>query len=268
MLRITDRYLLREVIPPFLLALLVFTFLLMIPPIMDVAEELIAKGVDALTVIKIMATLVPQGLGITIPMALLLGVLIGLGRLSSDRETVALQACGVSIYRILFPLLVLGFIATSATAYVLIFALPDANQAFREITFRTVASRAEGEVKERIFYDDFPNVMLYVREVSPTGSGWNQVFLADTRDSENPDIYVAEKGQVVLTAAERTVDIVLQTGSGHQVNPKEPNNYEIHEFDEIIIGLDPETVFPRAGPQRGYPELTIPQLQQEAARMS
>jgi len=268
MLRITDRYLLREVIPPFLLALLVFTFLLMIPPIMDVAEELIAKGVDALTVIKIMATLVPQGLGITIPMALLLGVLIGLGRLSSDRETVALQACGVSIYRILFPLLVLGFIATSATAYVLIFALPDANQAFREITFRTVASRAEGEVKERIFYDDFPNVMLYVREVSPTGSGWNEVFLADTRDSENPDIYVAEKGQVVLNAAERTVDIVLQTGSGHQVNPKEPNNYEIHEFDEIIIGLDPETVFPRAGPQRGYPELTIPQLQQEAARMS
>tara|TARA_B100001123_G_scaffold441920_1_gene584236 strand:+ start:2087 stop:4321 length:2235 start_codon:yes stop_codon:yes gene_type:complete len=240
----------------------------MIPPIMDVAEELIAKGVDALTVVKIMGTLIPQGLGITIPMALLLGVLIGLGRLSSDRETVALQACGVSIYRILFPLLILGTFATVTTAYVLIFALPDANQAFREITFRTVASRAEGEVKERVFYDDFPNVMLYVREVSPTGSGWNDVFLADTRDSDNPDIYVAEKGQVVLDATARTVDIVLQSGSGHQVDPEEPNNYEIHEFDQIVIGLDPETVFPRAGPQRGYPELTIPQLQQEASRMS
>ena len=98
MLRITDRYILREVIPPFLLALLVFTFLLMIPPIMEVAEDLIAKGVDPSTIVRIMATLVPQGLGITIPISLLLGILMGLGRLSTDRETVALQACGVSVF--------------------------------------------------------------------------------------------------------------------------------------------------------------------------
>ena len=92
MLRITDRYILREVIPPFVLGLFVFTFLLMIPPIMTVAEDLIAKGVDTLTILRIMGTLLPQGLGVTIPMALLLGILMGLGRLSSDRETVALQA--------------------------------------------------------------------------------------------------------------------------------------------------------------------------------
>lgn len=268
MLRITDRYILREVIPPFLLGLFVFTFLLMIPPIMEVAEDLIAKGVDTLTVVKIMGTLVPQGLGITIPMALLLGVLMGLGRLSSDRETVALQACGVSVFRMLTPLLVLGLLAASVTCYVLVVALPDANQAFREITFRTVASRAEGEVKPRIFYEDFPNVMLYVREVPATGEGWHDVFLADMRQSDQPHIYVASQGQVLLDPEQRRVDIVLRGGTGHQVNPDEPGSYEIHQFDEAVIGLDPETVFPRTGPQRGYPELTIPQLQQERVRLS
>ena len=267
MLRITDRYILREVIPPFGLGLLVFTFLLMIPPIMEVAEELIAKGVDAITIVKIMVTLLPQGLGITIPMALLLGILMGLGRMSSDRETVALQACGVSLFRMLAPLVVLAGVAAAATAYVLIVALPDANQAFREITYRTVASRAEGEVKPRVFYEDFPNVMLYVREVSTTGGGWSDVFLADTRESDQPDIYVAERGQVVLDREARRVDIVLSNGSGHGVSPEHPDAYELQHFDELVIGLDPESVFPRAGPQRGYPELTIPQLQAEAERM-
>ena len=267
MLRITDRYILREIIPPFFLALLVFTFLLMIPPIMTVAEELITKGVDGFTIAKIMATLLPQGLGITIPMALLLGVLIGLGRLSSDRETVALQACGVSIFRMLTPLLLLATVAAMATAYVLVVALPDANQAFREITYRTVASRAEGEVKPRVFYEDFPNVMLYAREVSNTGAGWTEVFLADTRKTDEPNVYVADRGQVILDREQRRLDIVLYNGTGHRIESNAPEMYEVQHFDELLISLDPDSVFPRTGPQRGYPELTISELGAEAVRL-
>ena len=268
MLRITDRYILREVIPPFFLGLVIFTFLLMIPPIMEVVEELIAKGVDTLTVLRIVGTLVPQGLALTIPMALLLGVLMGLGRMSSDRETVALQACGVSLLRMFRPLLLLALLSAAATCYVMVIALPDANQRFREITFRTVASRAEGEVKPRVFYEDFPNVVLYARDVSQTGAGWRDVFLADMRDSGQPDVYVASQGQVVLDAAQRTVDVVLRSGTGHVMRSDEPGTYEVHAFEEIVIGLDPESVFPRGGPQRGYPELTIAQLQEEAAQLS
>ena len=268
MLRITDRYILREVIPPFFLGLVIFTFLLMIPPIMEVVEELIAKGVDTLTVIRIVGTLVPQGLGITIPMALLLGVLMGLGRMSSDRETVALQACGVSLLRMFRPLLLLALAAAAATCYVMVVALPEANQRFREITFRTVASRAEGEVKPRVFYEDFPDVVLYARDVSQTGGGWRDVFLADLRNSGQPDVYVASQGQVVLDAEQRTVDVVLRSGTGHVMRADEAGTYEVHSFDEIVIGLDPESVFPRSGPQRGYPELTIAQLREEAAQLS
>ena len=194
MLRIIDRYILREIIPPFMLGLLVFTFLLMIPPIMEVAEELIAKGVDSVTIMRLMVTLIPQGLGLTIPIALLLGVLMGLGRLSSDREWVAIQACGVSLYRMLYPVVLLAVLASLATAYILIVALPDANQAYREITFRVLANRAEGEVKPRVFDEYFSRVVLYVREVSTSGGGWSEVFLADLRDSNQPDVYVAERG--------------------------------------------------------------------------
>ena len=242
---IIDRYILRETLRMVFLTLLVFTFVLMIDPIMRVAQVLITKGVDGWTIAQLMVTLVPQGLGVTIPMAVLIGLLMGLGRLSGDRETVALQACGISIYQMLRPVAVLGAVAMAATTYILIVAVPDANQAFREITFRTMATRAEDEVKPRVFYQGFPGVVLYVRDVDVQGTGWSEVFLADNRDPERPQAYIAEKGRVIIDRENRVVDIVLTSGSGHRVDPEDPAIYDVHKFDESVIKLDPRHRLPR-----------------------
>ena len=120
-----DRYVFKEILPPFFLALLIFTFLLVLPPVMDYLENLLAKGVTWGTAAKILWTLLPQALGLTIPMAVLVGVLIGLGRMSGDRESVALLACGVSPYRLLRPIGALAVITTAVTAYVMIVAIPE-----------------------------------------------------------------------------------------------------------------------------------------------
>ena len=267
MFRIIDRYVLREILPPFLFALLVFTFILLIPPLMDVAEGLIAKGVATGTILRIMATLLPQALGVTIPMALLVGLLIGLGRMSADREAVALQACGVTLRRLLRPILTFALAAALATGYVLIVALPDANQTFREITYSIIASRAEDEVKPRVFYEDFPNIILYVRDAPLEGEGWTDVFLADTRTVDRPDIIIAERGRMLVDREEQTVAIMLEHGARHEVAPHLPEQYEVHEFDRLVMSLDPATVFPPVAIQRGYPELTIPELRDEAERL-
>ncbi|SVD12712.1 uncharacterized protein METZ01_LOCUS365566, partial [marine metagenome] len=267
-LNIIHRYIIREVIPPFGLSLVVLTFLLMLPPIMEVAEDLIAKGVDGFTIVRMMLTLLPQGLGVTIPMAMLVGILIGMGRLSGDRETVAMQACGISISRILAPVMVLATMGAAVTCYILVVSLPDANQAFRDLSYTTIANRAEGEVKPRVFHDDFPDVMLYAQEVALDGSGWAQVFLADTSKPDQPTVYLAERGRVAIDRENRTVDLVLEHGTGHRSDPSAPGEYEVHEFNELVLGLNTETAFPRSGPQRGLAELTIPQLQAEATVMT
>src|SRR5215218_10137988 len=162
MLRILDRYLVREIVPPLLLALAGLTFVLMMPPILQSAEQLIAKGVSWSIILRALLTLTPQALSVTIPMALLYGVLFGLGRLSADREFVALQACGVSVFRMFRPIALLAVLAAAATAYETIVALPDSNQTFREITFNVVASGAESDIKPRVFFTNFPKRVLYV----------------------------------------------------------------------------------------------------------
>ena len=93
MFKILDRYLVREIALPFLISLLVLTFVLMIPPILARAQDLIAKGVEVSVVARALMLLAPQALCNTIPMSVLLGILVGFGRLSGDREFVTMQAC-------------------------------------------------------------------------------------------------------------------------------------------------------------------------------
>ena len=96
-MKIIDRYVIRQMLPPILLGLLVFTFVLIIPQIKEHAESFIAKGVSPAIVLQAMLLLVPQALALTIPMSLLLGLLIAFTRLSADREFVAVQAWGMSL---------------------------------------------------------------------------------------------------------------------------------------------------------------------------
>src|SRR5689334_24787667 len=105
-------------VPPILLGLLVFTFVLIIPQIKEHAESFIAKGVSPDLVFTAMLLLVPQALALTIPMSLLLGLLIAFTRLSADREFVAMQACGMSQARLLRPLGVVSLLCAAATFYV------------------------------------------------------------------------------------------------------------------------------------------------------
>src|SRR5262245_64791284 len=137
-------------------------------------------------------------------MGLLYGILMGLGRLSADREVVALQACGVSIFRALRPIAVLAVLAFVADQYVLLVALPNANQTFREITFNVVASKAESDVKPRAFYQGFPNRVVYVRDIVPAG-GWRDVFLADTTRADQTAVYFASGGRLVIDRNQATV---------------------------------------------------------------
>ncbi len=266
MLRILDRYLMREIALPFLMGLTVLTFILVLPPILVAGEEFISKGVEWSIVARAMATLLPQALSLTIPMAVLLGILVGFGRLSADREFVAMQACGVSLMRLLRPVLLIAALGTAATAYEIIVALPNANQSYREIVYVLLATRVENNVKPRIFYEDFPNKVIYVRDIPATG-GWQDVFLADTSRPGQTTVYFAKEGRIRLDQANRIVQLQLRAATSYTSHIDKPDDYEANAFDSILISLDPETVFKRP-PAKGAPEMTIAELRSEIAAAS
>ena len=261
MLRKIDRYVIRETIPPFLLSLVIFTFLLEIPPVMRDLEMLVAKGVSWQVAGRIMLTLVPQALGLTIPMALLTGILIGLGRLSADRETVALLACGVSPHRLLRPVMLMATVCAVATTYVMVKAIPDANQTFREITFEIIAKQAENDVHPRVFFENFPGWVLYARDEPADHVGWKDVLVANTSKPET-ELFLAARGRLVINRAERRVDLVLTDGTRYATG--KPGETRTNRFPgDLTIALNPEQVFQKAELPRGLTEKTIAELRKD-----
>jgi LPS export ABC transporter permease LptF/LPS export ABC transporter permease LptG len=261
MLRILDRYLVREIAAPFLLGLTILTFVLEIQTMLPQAEQFIARGVEWTIVARALLTLLPQALCLTIPMAVLLGILVGFSRMSADREFVAMQACGVSLVRLIRPVFLVAAIGTAATAYETIVALPNANQTYREIVYVVMATRVESNVSPRVFFQDFPNKVIYVRELPPEG-GWRDVFVADTSRPSETTVYFAKEGRIRLDKEKRLVQLELLDGTSHTTHTDKPDDYEEAAFRSFYMTLDPETVFKRP-PPKGAREMTYAELREE-----
>jgi LPS export ABC transporter permease LptG/LPS export ABC transporter permease LptF len=264
-MRLLDRYVIREAIAPFFLALAVFTFVLAVNPMLDRASDLLAKNVPMHTVGYLLILLLPQALGVTIPMAFLTGLLIALGRLSGDRESVALLACGVSPQRMLRPLLAMAVVVAGADLYIMLQAIPDANQRFREITFSLLSKQSEQDIKPRVFFERFPGLVLYASDSHP-GGGWSHLFIADTSVPSRPAVTLAERGRLLIDREQQLVYLVLDKAQQFVPGNEEARVYTWATRDDLRVKIDPQVVFGSATLTRGLPELRIPELLEEIER--
>ncbi len=264
MLRILDRYLLKEVTPSFLLGIGVFTFVLLLNEILRLAQRLVTQSATASETAGILLNLLPSVLCLTIPMGFLLGVLVALGRLSADSEIVAMRASGVSLYRLLFPVLLTAAAGWLATSHLIIAVLPDSNQRVRQLLFQVMTSQAGTEVRPRVFYDRlFPNFMFLVMD-TPTGAEfWQNVILADLATPDSPRVTFAQEGRLLIDREERTVSFYLKNAELHQVSQHQPGDYQRQASAEIWLPLPTASFFPPEDVDvpRGARELGLAQLQ-------
>src|SRR5688500_11225152 len=250
-----DRYLIRETLGPFTLALGLFTFLLSVQPMLKTAEMLVAKGAPMGTIAYLLLTLLPQALGVTVPMAFLAGVVMALGRISGDREAVAMMACGINPARLIRPMLLLASVAAGATLYVLIWLMPDANQSFRDVTWHLTEKMATEDVKPGQFYEGFTGKVILIGDRQTDGS-WTQVMIADTSEPGRPSVQLAERARLVSDEAAQLVNIIKSNVTSYRVL-KNDSDYEVRQSAEQVAHIDPKSVFGSGASQgRGFNELT------------
>lgn len=264
MLRILDRYIVSEIGPSFLLGLGVFTFVFLLNEILRYAKILISQAASPSHVLGILLNLLPSVLCITIPMGVLLGILIALGRMSADSEVTALRASGVSLYRFIRPILIAAAIGWAATSYLIINVLPDSNQSVRQLFFQVLTSKVQTDIRPRVFYDNlFPNMMFLVLDM-PTGEDqWQNVFLADLTQPDSPSITLARSGKLIIDSEKRTVNFYLRDGERHQVPYLRPEDYNKQAFAETVLPIQGESFFPdedinvpRGPREMGFAQLT------------
>jgi len=241
--RILTRYILSEVLSHGAIGLALFTFVIFMRDLGRLLELIVRNSAPLPSVAEIFFLTLPTALTVTLPMAVLVGILIGLSRLSADSEVTAIRASGMGA--MLFVKIVsifaigLWILAAVNTVYV----APRSAAALAHLQDKLKSSQASFEVQPRVFYEDFKNVVLYVED-SKSGSGsalWKGVFLADVTTPQEPKITVAEHGVVVPEGTE-SLHLHLENGTQQDMNPKDPSQYQISTFDQTDIPIQvPET---------------------------
>src|SRR5437588_9067179 len=132
-MRILDRYIVREVFRHALLGLVVFTFVFFVPQLVRVMALFVRHSGSGGQILKLFICILPGIFTFTIPMAVLIGVLLGLGRMSADSEIIALTALGIGRRRILVPVAVLALAGTLATLVMTLWLGPVSLRTFRAL---------------------------------------------------------------------------------------------------------------------------------------
>jgi len=233
------RYIAREITIPTLLGLVIFTFILLMGRILKLVELVINKGIPAREVAKLFGYLLPSFLVITIPLAFLLGVLLGFSRLSADSETIALKASGISLYGMLKPVLALALLASLFTAYLTLYAGPSGNSAFRTQVFQIAASRASAGFQPRVFNDEFDGLVLYASDIEERSGTLEGVFISDERVGNTPSIILARTGRVIPDRSALTLTLRLEDGTIHRrPSDKDQDTYQVISFSTYDVNLN------------------------------
>jgi LPS export ABC transporter permease LptF/LPS export ABC transporter permease LptG len=240
-LRRIDRYILREVFSHTLLGLAVFTFVIFVPQLVHLMDLLVRHTSTWSDVCLLFACTLPAMLTFTLPMGLLVGMLIGLGRLSADSELIAMNSLGMGPRRLLFPVGLLAMAFTAATAVLTIWVGPAAMHTYRSLQNRIGSSQASFEVEPRVFDERFPHLVLYVQDVSAVSTHWHGVFLASTDPQEDSRLTLAEEAIVIADPQQGKLELHLRDGSVHQVDVGDPDHYTLSAFGQRDWPIDIES---------------------------
>jgi LPS export ABC transporter permease LptF/LPS export ABC transporter permease LptG len=206
--RLIERYVLRTIFPYGIAALILLTAILFVQQTGRYFETVFHGVMPARFIYGLALALLPTVLVFTIPMAVLCGTIIGLGRMSSDSELVAMRAAGVSTWRTLWPALAVGVLATVATSYLNLQEAPRAQRQLRSVALRSALYKLDSPVEPRTFTTDFPGYVIYVRDGDKAKGQWGRVFIQTQEADHSTNLITARAGRID-SSAEKS-ELVLQ----------------------------------------------------------
>jgi lipopolysaccharide export system permease protein len=232
-----NRYILREIAVPFVMILLVLTFVLLMGRILQLMDLMVNKGIGFIDIGIFIVLLMPSFLMFTIPISLLTAIMIGLGRLSGDNEITVMKASGISLYQLYRPVAAASVAAFIVTAVITLFLVPQGNYATKHHLYNVSKKQASIGIREKVFIDDFTNLLIYAETIPMDGAYMAGVLISDTRLTNEPSTIIAKKAYLISDPKALTVTLRLENGSTHTVDAG-MNHYRKMDFSLYDVSLD------------------------------
>jgi LPS export ABC transporter permease LptF/LPS export ABC transporter permease LptG len=236
-MRTLDRYVFKEILFPSVIAVAALTFVFFSRQIGSLLEVIVRQSATLSEIWAFSAAILPNVLTFTIPMAVLVGILTGFGRMSSDSEAIAFRATGVSMKRLLIPVMFLGAIAWVGNTALTIWVAPETAGRLRDLKYDILVKQVSLELKPRVFNERLTNFVLYVQDIATGGLTWRGILLADMTKPDDPRVTFAESGTLSRDDTDRTFQLTLTRGSTHAVSPLSPERYSFSSFDATTIKI-------------------------------
>lgn len=258
-MKIIRRYIRAEILRHAALGLLLFTFVLFMQNLGKALEASVHTGPAAFAQLVILV--LPAALVFTLPIALVVGVLIGLGRLGVDNELVALRTAGVSGRRLLAPLLQIAAATLALALLLTLWLAPLALRRLDRLTAALAGSEAAATVQPRVFFEPEkdPNWVLYVGGDAP-GGGWKQVLAANMAHPDAPELTLAERGRLLTRRGadgSTLLQLHLIQGAQYKAAPDNPATSLVSSFQSIDIPFLVPSRAPTAVPLAAEPLSTL-----------
>jgi LPS export ABC transporter permease LptG len=298
-MKILTRYIFKEMLGPTALGFAFYTFIILMKNLFDFAGMIIKRSLPASTVGRLLFLSLPHIVVLTVPMSLLFGILIAVGRLSSDSEIIAMRALGISTRTIYRPVFLFSFLVFLLNLYLMNFVLPRGNSELQALRSEIFTSQIEKEVRPRVFYDDYENLTIFVNDVDPKTLLWKGVFIADSRTTDETrtgttsntptiaqqvqdahsqaaqgssilpqrssnKIIVSESGNLAILKPSNQIWLNLRTAETHLWDPKKPDRYDLNSNKVQRMRLPDKYSDAIGGYQRSLREMSFRELMEQA----
>ncbi len=261
-----DRYFAREILSPFAAALAFLFALLFMMQMLRSIDVLFGSGVTAKDIALMAAYMAPHFLAMAMPVSFLFAVMLAMGRLTEDREVVALAASGVAHWRLFGAPLALALAVGGAGIGLGWKTDPLCQRVLRRHVNELIKRNMAGDVKPRVFYDALSNMVIWTQEVDPRTRRFTNVLISDERDPEASMLVLAKRGVVEPQGGSRTLTLDLQDGEIHRAAAA-GDDYAVVSFEKAALHVEVGNDLLRKNPfSAAKEELTLPELRAMARR--
>lgn len=224
-----DKFILKSYLGPMFVTFFIVMFILLMNILWRYIDELVGKGLPTRTILELMfyasGNMIPLGL----PLATLLAAIMTLGNLGENYELLALKSAGISLPRILSPIVIVAVLISFSSFFVMNNFVPYSYQKTSNLLYDIRQQKQEIEFKDGVFFNGIPRISIRVGKQNPKNKQLTDVLIYDTRENGATKTIVADSGYINLSKDRRYLKVRLFKGQTYEEN----RNYEWYKTPKL-----------------------------------
>lgn len=263
--RTLNRYVFKEILIAFAFCFSVFLAAGLIAGFLPLLQKGMEAGMDfTLILFEVLIHALPGTLVTVLPLSIMIGVLLGLGRMAVDNEISAIKASGISIIHLMPPVVVLGLLGVVLSLVCTLVLIPKGISKGRTLMQEAMMKRAHAGIEERTFFGALKDLILYVEKIDSATGEMSRIFLRESSQPNEITTILAHTGTVHTDPESQSLVLNLHKGTIVKED-RQGDSTGVLDFESYVFRykIDPEKL---GQSNRSFEEMTISEIRQNVAQ--